>query len=292
MFQASLTQLIFLPEPTLDWNTLDQIIFDKLVHHLSDSWPVTRQFVRVEVPDEERRHSGEAITAAFRAVVIKADHSVLSAFLPVKHKTITDILSQNNSLESRKRVLALVVRCWFLGKSSVTLDSPPTLQELIQAERLILVNAMFATAEAFHAGKLTSLLSIRQGAVISTRCRLGEKGMESLLGVSSLPILMSSTRAAELFMWRAHLGYSGLFHRSVAATLAKGRSSVWIVKGKDLAKRICRECMICRRNRKQLATPALPSFHVLFIFAGPVIIKGQQQIQRKVMDPHLCVKDY
>ena len=174
-----------------------------------------------------------------------------------------------------------------MGKSSVSLDSPPTAQELIQAERLILVHAMFDTAEAFYAGKLTSLLPHRQGAVISTRGRLGEKSLEALLGVSSLPILMPSSRSAELFMWRAHLGYSGLFHRSVAATLAKSRSSVWIIKGKDLAKRICRECMTCRRNRKQLASqqmalvrdeslqPCPPWTFISLDFAGPVVIKGE-----------------
>ena len=252
-----------------------------------DRWPVTREFVRVEIPDEERRHSGEAVTAAFRAVVILTSDSDIVAALPIKHKTITELLSQNNSLESRKRVLSLVLRCWVSGKSSVTVDSPPSAQELFQAERIILVHAMFATAEAFYAGKLTSLLPFRHGAVFSTRGRLGEKSLESLLGVSSLPILMPSTRTAELFMWRAHLGYSGLFHRSVAATLAKSRSSVWIVRGKDLAKRICRQCMTCRRIRKQLASqqmalvrdeslqPCPPWTFISLDFAGPVIIKGE-----------------
>jgi hypothetical protein len=40
---------------------------------------------------------------------------------------------------------------------------------------------------------------------------------------------------SELYMWRAHMGYSGLLHRSVAETLARSRSSVWIVKGRQLA---------------------------------------------------------
>ena len=89
---------------------------------------------------------------------------------------------------------------------------------------------------AFHKGKLASLLPERDGPLIVTRGRLGEKSLERLLGVAALPVLMPSSRVAQLFMWRAHLGYSGLFHRSVAQTLAKCRSSVWIVKAKDLAK--------------------------------------------------------
>ena len=73
--------------------------------------------------------------------------------------------------------------------------------------------------------------------------------MEAILGVSELPILMPSSRVAELFMWRSHCGHSGLFHRSVSETLSKSRSSVWIVKGKQLAKRVCAECMTCARIR-------------------------------------------
>ena len=97
---------------------------------------------------------------------------------------------------------------------------------------------MLGTAEAFHKGQLASLLPERQGSIIVTRGRLGKKSMERVLGVGALPILMPDTRAAELIMWRAHLGYSGLLHRSVAQTLAKSRNSSWIIKGKNLAKKI------------------------------------------------------
>ena len=83
------------------------------------------------------------------------------------------------------------------------------------------------------------------------------------------------------------MGYSGLFHRSVASTLAKSRSSVWIVSGKDLARRICSQCMVCRRNKKELASQQMallreeslqvcpPWTYVSLDFAGPVSIKGE-----------------
>ena len=88
------------------------------------------------------------------------------------------------------------------------------------AERIILAHAMFETAQAYHEGKLLSLLPVRDGPLIVTQGRLGEKSLERLLGVSALPILMPNSRVAELYMWRAHLGYCNLFHRSVAQTLA------------------------------------------------------------------------
>jgi hypothetical protein len=219
-------------------------------------WPVTRDFVRTDIPDEERRQPGQVATAAFRAIVVKQKTVDIdpSLILPLLHQTLTELLWKNNSLESRKRVVALILRGWACGRSSVVTSAPPTSSELVSAERIILATGMFDTAGAYHKGQLASLLPERQGPLIVTRGRLGERSLERLLGVSALPILLPSFRVAQLFMWRAHLGYSGLFHISVAQTLAKSRSSVWIVKGKDLDKKVCWECMECARNRKKLAS--------------------------------------
>ena len=97
-------------------------------------------------------------------------------------------------------------------------------------------------------------MPMKKDGLIVTTGRLGEKSMEKLLGVAFLPILMPSSRVAELYMWLAHTGYSGIIHRSVSQTLVRSRAWVWIVKGKDLAKRIVNSCMHCRTVRKQLST--------------------------------------
>ena len=249
----------------------------------------------MEIPDVEKRQPGQAATAAFRVIVMKqrTEVSEPSSLLPSLHKILSDILWMNNSLESRKRVIALVLRGWAFGRSSVVLSAPPTSSELIRAERVILAYAMFDTAAAFHKGKLASLLPERDGPLIVTRGRLGEKSLERLLGVAALPVLMPSSRVAQLFMWRAHLGYSGLFHRSVAQTLAKCRSSVWIVKAKDLAKKVCWECMECARNRKKLASQQMallreeslqccpPWTNIALDFAGPITIKGEVNVRSR-----------
>ena len=251
-----------------------------------DCWPVTREFVRVKIPDEELRHPGQLITAAVRAQVLQDRSDQFNANLPTKHKVIIQILSQNNSIESRKRVLALVMRGWKDGKTEEVLRSPVTRKELDDAERVILASAMFETCEAFLKGSLASLLPERQGSIIVTRGRLGEKSLERVLGVNALPILMSDTRAAELIMWRAHLGYIGFMHRSVAQTLAKSRNSAWIIKGKNLSKKICFQCMECRVERKKLSSQQMalykeesiqvcrPWTNICLDFAGPVKIKG------------------
>ena len=243
----------------------------------------------MKIPDDEMRHPSQLCTAAVRAVVTQEksepDESK-SSILPIKHHVIIQILKQNNSIESRKRVLALVMRGWRYEKTIEVLQSPVTSQELIDAERVILSSGMFETSEAFHKGQLASLLPERQGSLIVTRGRLGEKSLERVLGIGALPILMSDTRAAELIMWRAHQGYSGILHRSVAQTLAKSRNSAWIIKGKNLAKKICSQCMECRIERKKLASQQMalykeesmqvcrPWTNISLDFAGPVLIKG------------------
>ena len=255
------------------------------------SWPITRNFCRVPVPDQEKRNPGAVVTASFRTVVVKKSENISN--LHKTHSVLSNILEQNNSLNSRIRVVALVVRGWRIGKSEEILSAPLKPDELQFAERLILTHAMFDTAHAFNDGKLSSLLPERDGSLTVTRGRLGELGLQRVLGVSALPILVPSNRVAELYMWRAHCGYSGLFHRSPAQTLAKSRESVWIIKGKDLSKKICRNCMVCRRIRKDLAKQQMallkeeslqvcpPWTNVSLDFAGPVVIKGEVNVRSR-----------
>ena len=119
---------------------------------------------------------------------------------------------------------------------------------------------MVATASALIEGRLASLLPVRQGRLIVTTGRLGDKSMSRLLGVSHLPILMPNSRVAFLYMTLAHQGESGLsntaveHHRSAVGTLARSRTYVWVVKGKNLAKQVINMCPKCKIERKRLET--------------------------------------
>ena len=182
-----------------------------------------------------------------------------------------------------------MINGWKAEKSDlneeITKDLSP--EVLKAAEQLILVSAMIYTATAMEEGRLTSLMPMRKGKLIVTRGRLGERSLNPIFGVTELPILMPESRVAELFMWRAHNGYSGLFHRSVAQTLAKSRSWVWIVRGRDLAKRVCNKCMKCRMEasklqkqqmaviREETVTKCPPWTFVSLDYAGPVSIVGE-----------------
>ena len=199
-------------------------------------WPVHRDFVRQSLPDEEVKN----LRSLLRIAAVQISGGDENIDMPRVFSVIQDILKFNNCLESRKRVIARVINGWKSAKGKKTMNleesvkMQPTPDDLKRAEQLILVTGMIATAEAYDEGKLTSLMPARKGKLIVTSGRLGEKSIDAILGVSSLPILMNKCRVAELYMWRAHTGYSGLSHRSVAQTVAKSRSWVWIARAKDL----------------------------------------------------------
>ena len=249
-------------------------------------WPVKKDFLIKKLPEEE-------IKSLVRIAAIRMQNDIkhgtcdVSTLFPFS--VVEDILCKSNDLESRKRVIARVLNGWKTHGCNVidAVKKTPSSDDLITAEKFILVTGMIQTASALEEGKLVSLLPFRKGNLIVTRGRLGEPCLNPLLGVSELPILLPESRVAELFMWRAHTGCSGLFHRSVAQTLAKSRSYVWIVRGRSLAKRICNSCMICRRESKKLLGQQMaqlqeetvsicpPWTFVSLDYAGPVSIKGE-----------------
>ena len=104
---------------------------------------------------------------------------------------------------------------------------------------------------------------------------------------------MPSSRAALLYMVRAPQGEHGTVHKFVAETLARSKQSVWVVKGRILAKKVCQACLICRRLNKKLAgqlmsrireeslTVCRPWTYVALDFAGPIKVKGAVNMRAK-----------
>ena len=170
-------------------------------------------------------------------------------------------------------------------------DSTP--EEIKAGERLLLLSAMPETAKAAKEGRLLSLCPEKEGNLIVTRGRIGEKSLSRLLGVPYLTLLMPKSRAALLYMVQAHRGEFGTVHNSVAETLARSRQRVWIVRARDLAKRVCSECYQCRRDNKVMAaqqmsrlkeeslTVCRPFTHVSLDFAGPITVKGAVNARAK-----------
>ena len=254
-------------------------------------WPVSRDFVRKELPGDEMR-SKPVFLACLRAHVISAMSSTLApaALLPDLWLAVKKASFYSNSLQKVLRILARLVKGWRM-KSRKDILSPDTIGEPIaveihDAERLLLISAMPETASAESEGRLASLCPQKDGSIIVSSGRIGEKSLSELLGVPFLPILMPKSRAAYLYMVQAHAGEDGTVHCSLAETLARSRQKVWIVKARILAKDVCSKCYLCRRRNKELAgqqmaqikeeslTVCRPFTFISIDFAGPIKVTG------------------
>ena len=114
------------------------------------------------------------------------------------------------------------------------------------------------------------------------RTRCGTSLLE-LFGVTQLPILARQTRLARLIMLEAHSEDHRLTPTDV---LARSRQRAWIVRGRYLAKEVCRACPLCKLNRRKLTQqlmsdiphhqlrPCPPFTYVSIDFAGPYVAKA------------------
>ena len=233
-----------------------------------------------QLPPEEVRNKKAVICALLIASVQKIP---LLEF-PDLWRAVDRVLHYSNNIVKVKRILARVVKVRKCSNDVKAVFADPQADEL--AKVLLLVSAMVDTAAAFYDQKLESLMPERDGMVIVTRGRLGEDCLSAHLGVSALPVLMSQSRAAYLYMERAHCGEFGTEHKSVAETLARSRTSVWIHRGRDLAKKICKNCPLCMKNKKKLCGQQMakirpeglvvcrPWTFVSLDFAGPYKVRG------------------
>ena len=81
--------------------------------------------------------------------------------MPVPFRTVESILKLNNSLESRKRVLARIIKGWgekSYEEASKDMKADLTRSDLEQTERLLLLHGMVQTVQVFEQGQLTSLM--------------------------------------------------------------------------------------------------------------------------------------
>jgi hypothetical protein len=124
-----------------------------------------------------------------------------------------------------------------------------------RATNLIYFLAMKEIAKAVKEGRLKALYPIKledknnigQNGLWVTRGRLAT-GLTKMFGAGELPLLMSTTRTAELVMIEAHSQH----HRGAKDTMWRSRSMAWIVQGKKLAKKVCcNACLLCRIRAKK-----------------------------------------
>ena len=135
--------------------------------------------------------------------------------------------------------------------------------ELTEKAEVYLQNeSQTSTRLAFERGELDTLRPQKISRktfgepvdLIVTSGRLGDK---MLIGYDreSLPILMQSDPLSMLYMKEAH----GVDHGGVDRSLQRSRNNVWIVRGRQLAKKVVSNCFTCKRinklRREQIMAP-------------------------------------
>ena len=265
-------------------------------------WPVSYNHIPEAVPEVEYRVRDKLVFSA----AARSNFCDPKIYSKNPWYVVEELLQYSNSLTKILNILARYLRGLgsALHKSgAMKIENPeaynlisgaPDRMELQKAYKLLLLHGMPATSDALDEGKLASLLPLYEGKLIVTRGRLGEKSLTRLLGVSSLPILMNNTRVAYLFMVHAHQGEFGLVHRSAVVTLARSRTKVWIVKGRNLARKVVNDCQRCTRDRKELLiqqmadlkpeslTVSPPWTNVALDFAGPILVRGEVNKRAKL----------
>ena len=253
-------------------------------------WPVSRDFVRKELPEEEICNV-PAFLYSLRAWAMSSRSCAIQSLpYPDLWSAVLRVTSYSNDIKKVLRILAMVIKGWGIKSRKEILSQdtvfPPTPDDIQTAEKLLLLSAMPETYSALTEGRLTSLNPQRKGNIIVTCGRVGEKCLSKLLGASFLPILMPKSRAAYLYMVEAHTGQEGVAHCSVVETLARSRQKVWIVKARNLANQVRSQCPLCKRRNRKLAgqqmalikeeslTICRPFTFISLDFAGPIKVKG------------------
>jgi hypothetical protein len=137
-----------------------------------------------------------------------------------------------------------------------------------------------ATRAAVKQGKLGEYQLVEHEGMVVLESR-APLGVEHHYDKEHLPVIMASTRVAELVMWHAHCEA----HKSVAVTIANSRKICFIIGARMLAKSMCKACIKCREVTRKLVEQKMiilpdclkfpaPCFtHLGVDLAGPLLIK-------------------
>ena len=142
--------------------------------------------------------------------------------------TVSELLFYSDELKKVVSILARVMATHTAGEH-LTIKKMPSLKHIRKALQMIFI------VESYNIGneverKMTTLAPRFEGGMWVTKGRLG-KGLPKILGVEKLPILLSSSRMAELIMIEAHQEN----HDGAPGTLARSRTRAWIQRGRYLA---------------------------------------------------------
>ena len=127
-------------------------------------------------------------------------------------------------------------------------------------------------------------LFVDEAGIIRCRSRLKHANISLS---SKTPILLpAKSQYSELLIRECH---EQVFHNGTVETLNLARQRYWIIRGRELTKRIVRQCIVCKKLEglpfNSVFSPDLPPFrvddgppfsHVGIDFAGPLMVKNKE----------------
>ena len=135
--------------------------------------------------------------------------------------TVCNLLQYSDELKKVVFILARVMATQLAGDRRAIETSPSVRYLRLARQMLFIVESHDVTTEVQE--KMTTLAPEFKGGMWITRGRL-RKGLPKILGVEKLPILLSTSRLAELIMIEAHKEN----HDGAPGTLAHSRTQARI----------------------------------------------------------------
>ena len=227
-------------------------------------WIMTEQHDLKSVPDVERS--------------IKEVFSVKACETP--RTRLENVLYYSNSIDKVRGIMARILRA-SSQTDRLSVSLPLGVNDYKKADYVIRKISMVSTHSEIKAGNMVTLAPFIINGLYYTRGRL-RQGLQQLLGVSELLLLTYDSRLAYLTMKSCH----DRDHKGVLDTLWKSRSTVWIVKGHLLAKRIVKACLYCKVKAKSLESQQMadlppqcvvvsrPWTNVCLDLSGPIKVRS------------------
>ena len=206
-----------------------------LCYTRDSSWPINREMISGQdsIPDVEK------------ILRVYAIHD--KSFNPGSDGILLSIRWVTERHSNLLKVLRIIARIITVSCTGYREDAriEPTADRISQARHLLEIVYGQDTALQVSSGKLVGLNPRLSKGRFVTRGRFGS-GIAKVLGLIELPILLPESYLSYLIMLQAHLET----HSAAKSSLARSRTQAWIVRGFQLAVKICNECIRCKIDKR------------------------------------------
>ena len=232
-------------------------------------WPVTREF-SLKIPVEEtRKRYLNTVNCTIKALKKPAVEKLVS------------VMSLSNNLDKVRGIAARLARAGILN-DRYSINRPLTPGDFKAADFWLKLLSMRDTLDLLKKAKLDTLSPFWEGGLCWSNGRLSKEASHKILGHEKLLLLSNKSRYAELILIQCHEED----HRASPgdALMRSRRRGVWIVRGRNLAEKISRNCYLCKRHSKKTLVqkmaplpsiktdvPCRPWTHLSIDFMGPIV---------------------